>query len=244
MAGLTRHPWADGLIEELHARPSPAVAAPARVHHLAVVTEGAAAETEGAVTRSSYRFGAARAYRALVERRVEELRETRIEGFQSIGEFMDRRFTPAMRTCETTEARLESLAERVNRATQMLRARIEVTLAAQNRDLLASMNPARPGAASPATNRRGPFDRRRHLLRGGLGRLRRRGRPRGGPCDLEGHRRRRRDPGGRAPRLDAHPAGPQNPRKIDPRHSPFRWRSNSAVTRLRESSRAGTLVPI
>jgi uncharacterized membrane-anchored protein len=53
---------------------------------------------------------------------------------------MDRRFAPAMRTCETAEARIESLAERVNRATQMLRTRIEVTLAAQNRDLLASMN--------------------------------------------------------------------------------------------------------
>jgi uncharacterized membrane-anchored protein len=99
-----------------------------------------AAEIEETAARSSYRFGAARAYRALVGRRIEELRETRIEGFQSIGEFMDRRFAPAMRTCETAEARIESLAERVNRATQMLRTRIEVTLAAQNRDLLASMN--------------------------------------------------------------------------------------------------------
>lgn len=89
---------------------------------------------------TAYRFGAARAYYMLVQKRIEELRERRIEGRQTVGEFMERRLSPAMRTCETMERRLESLSERVARASDMLRTRIDVTLAAQNRDLLLSMN--------------------------------------------------------------------------------------------------------
>lgn len=101
---------------------------------------GLAAELATLGARTPYRFGAARAYYALVQKRIEELRERRIEGRQTIGEFMERRLSPAMRTCETMERRLESLSERVARASDMLRTRIDVTLAAQNRDLLLSMN--------------------------------------------------------------------------------------------------------
>ncbi len=99
-----------------------------------------AAEVESLAARTPYRFGAARAYHTLVARRIEELREQRIEGQQTIGQFMERRLAPAMRTCETMERRLDSLSERVARASEMLRTRIDVTLAAQNRDLLTSMD--------------------------------------------------------------------------------------------------------
>jgi uncharacterized membrane-anchored protein len=99
-----------------------------------------AAEVESLAARTPYRFGAARAYHTLVVRRIEELREQRIEGQQTIGEFMERRLAPAMRTCETMQRRLDSLSERVARASEMLRTRVDVTLAAQNRDLLASMD--------------------------------------------------------------------------------------------------------
>jgi uncharacterized membrane-anchored protein len=99
-----------------------------------------AAEVESLAARTPYRFGAARAYHTLVARRIEELREQRIEGQQTIGEFMDRRLAPAMRTCETLQRRLDSLSERVARASEMLRTRVDVTLAAQNRDLLTSMD--------------------------------------------------------------------------------------------------------
>ncbi|MGB8182137.1 MAG: DUF3422 domain-containing protein [Stellaceae bacterium] len=101
---------------------------------------GLAAELATIGAHTPYRFGAARAYYALVQKRIEELRERRIEGRQTVGEFMERRLSPAMRTCETMERRLESLSERVVRASDMLRTRIDVTLAAQNRDLLLSMN--------------------------------------------------------------------------------------------------------
>jgi uncharacterized membrane-anchored protein len=89
---------------------------------------------------TSYRFSAARAYHALVQRRIAELREARIEGFQTFQEFMDRRLTPAIRTCESTQDRLDALSRRVARAGQLLRTRVDVTLEKQNRDLLESMN--------------------------------------------------------------------------------------------------------
>lgn len=106
---------------------------------LATLT-GHAAEIERLVNGSSYRFGAARAYRALVDRRVAELREQRIEGLQTIAEFMERRLAPAMRTCESAAARLEALAQRVGRASNLLRTRVDIELEAQNRDVLKSMN--------------------------------------------------------------------------------------------------------
>ena len=98
------------------------------------------AEAERIAAATQYRFGAGRAYYALVLRRIEELREERIEGIQTIAEFMDRRLAPAMRTCESVGERLEAIATRLGRVSALLRARVEVTLEAQNRDLLASMD--------------------------------------------------------------------------------------------------------
>jgi len=99
-----------------------------------------AAEAERIAAATTYRFGAGRAYYTLVQRRIEELREERLEGLQTIGEFMDRRLAPAMRTCASVGERLETIAARLARVTALLRARVEVALEAQNRDLLASMD--------------------------------------------------------------------------------------------------------
>ena len=60
-----------------------------------------AARIERIASTTTYRFGASLAYYALVMGRIEELREERIEGLQTIGEFMERRLAPAMRTCES-----------------------------------------------------------------------------------------------------------------------------------------------
>lgn len=89
---------------------------------------------------TSYRFGAARAYYALVRWRIEELRESRIEGLQTIQEFMDRRLAPAMRTCESMAGRIEAAAVRANRAANLLLTRVDLGLEAQNQELLQSMN--------------------------------------------------------------------------------------------------------
>jgi uncharacterized membrane-anchored protein len=99
-----------------------------------------AADIEGTAAATGFRFGAARAYYALVERRIGELREERIEGLQTIGEFMERRLAPAMGTCESTAARLVSLSERVARASNLLRTNVDIALEGQNQDLLRSMD--------------------------------------------------------------------------------------------------------
>ncbi len=98
------------------------------------------AEIEDMAATASYRFAAARAYDALVRRRVAELREKRFEGMQTIGEFLERRLAPAMATCEAVAARLEARSDRVSRASQLLRTRIDIALEAQNGELLRSMD--------------------------------------------------------------------------------------------------------
>jgi uncharacterized membrane-anchored protein len=64
-----------------------------------------AAEVESGLSASQFRFGACRAYSELVVTRIAELRELRIPGTQTIEEFMDRRFTPAVATCNTVSQR-------------------------------------------------------------------------------------------------------------------------------------------
>jgi uncharacterized membrane-anchored protein len=99
-----------------------------------------AAEIERRESENLYRFGAAIAYYELVQRRITELRETRIEGLQTFREFTERRLAPAMNTCESAVARQESLSRRVARATQLLSTRVDVTLERQNMAVLASLN--------------------------------------------------------------------------------------------------------
>jgi uncharacterized membrane-anchored protein len=100
-----------------------------------------AADIERMTAASDYRFGAARAYYALVERRIGELQEQRLEpGVPTIGEFLDRRLAPAMRSCVATSDRLRAMAERLARAGNLLRTRVDIALEAQNQDLLASMD--------------------------------------------------------------------------------------------------------
>lgn len=99
-----------------------------------------AAEAEKRAASTTYRFGAARAYHAIVNQRIAELRENRIEGLSTIEEFLGRRLSPAMATCESTEVRQASVLDRVSRAANLLRARVDVGMEGQNRDLLASMD--------------------------------------------------------------------------------------------------------
>jgi uncharacterized membrane-anchored protein len=87
-----------------------------------------------------YRFSAANAYDTLVQQRIEELRETRIEGLQTFREFNDRRLAPALATCRAVSARQNALSERVARATVLLSTRVNVTRERQNQSVLKSMD--------------------------------------------------------------------------------------------------------
>jgi uncharacterized membrane-anchored protein len=99
-----------------------------------------AAEVESGLTASQFRFGACRAYFELVTRRITELRETRLDGVQTIEEFMARRFTPAVATCATVSQRLHDLSERVAQASALLSTRVEIARERQNQSLLSSMD--------------------------------------------------------------------------------------------------------
>jgi uncharacterized membrane-anchored protein len=98
------------------------------------------AELEGLASRSSFRFGATTAYEAIVNQRVEVLREVRFKGRQTLAEFMMRRFDPAMRTVKSTERRMNGMAQRAMRAGDLLRTRVDVERSAENQALLESMD--------------------------------------------------------------------------------------------------------
>ncbi len=98
------------------------------------------AEVERLGADSAFRFGAARAYEAIVRERIEALNETPLRGRQTIGEFMQRRYDPAMRTCKAAELRLEQISHRAMRIADLLRTRVDVSISIQNGALLASMD--------------------------------------------------------------------------------------------------------
>ena len=95
-----------------------------------------ATRVERATATHSYRFSATRAYETLVGRRIAELRETAIPGIQTLGEFMQRRLSPAMATVAATGQRLTSLSERIARTSALLRTRVDIATEIQNQQLL------------------------------------------------------------------------------------------------------------
>jgi uncharacterized membrane-anchored protein len=126
-------PRLSGLVEGLdNAVPAPEAA----LHDLLTIS----AELESLAVHFSFRFGATAAYEAIVNQRIEVLREQRIEGRQTFAEFMMRRYDPAMRTVKSAEGRLQSMADRAQRAAELLRTRVDVERSAQNQKLLESMD--------------------------------------------------------------------------------------------------------
>ncbi|HYD80513.1 MAG TPA: DUF3422 domain-containing protein [Paucimonas sp.] len=101
---------------------------------------GLAARVEKLALDNSYRFSASQAYFRLVRARIEELRESRIEGLPTIAEFMDRRLAPAMNTCEAMARRQEALAARIAHTNDLLRTRVGIVQEQQNRQILQSLN--------------------------------------------------------------------------------------------------------
>jgi len=129
----TLDPRLSSLVSGLdNAEPAPEVA----LHNLLTIS----AELESLAVQFSFRFGATAAYEAIVNQRIEVLREQRIEGRQTFAEFMMRRYDPAMRTVKSSESRLQGMAERAQRAAELLRTRVDVERSAQNQKLLESMD--------------------------------------------------------------------------------------------------------
>jgi len=95
-----------------------------------------AARVERATAEHGYRFSATRAYDAVVRERIAELRERPLHGTQTVGEFMQRRLSPAIATVEATAQRLTALSERVSRTSALLRTRVDIATETQNQQLL------------------------------------------------------------------------------------------------------------
>ena len=100
---------------------------------------GLAASVELITAEHSFRFAATAAYDKLVRERIAELRESPISGTQTIGEFMQRRLSPAMATVAATAKRLSDLSERISRTSALLRTRVDIATEEQNSQLLAKL---------------------------------------------------------------------------------------------------------
>ena len=100
---------------------------------------GIARDVEDMSNRFSYRIAAARAYATLVDKRLAELNEVRVMNYQRLGVFLERRFSPAMTTCNAVGDRINGLAARSERASNLLRTRVDIALEGQNQQLLRSM---------------------------------------------------------------------------------------------------------
>jgi uncharacterized membrane-anchored protein len=99
-----------------------------------------AGNTEQLIADISYRFSATNAYYELVCSRLEQLKETDIEGIERINEFVTRRLSPGIRTCQALSVRLEGLTRRIARASSLLRTRVDLTIEQQNQQLLSAIN--------------------------------------------------------------------------------------------------------
>jgi uncharacterized membrane-anchored protein len=100
---------------------------------------GLATGVERATAEHTYRFSATRAYDTLVRQRLAELREQPVPGTQTLGEFMQRRLSPAIATVAAAAHRLDSLSERIARASDLLRTRVDIEREVQNQQLLAKI---------------------------------------------------------------------------------------------------------
>ncbi|WP_090415700.1 DUF3422 family protein [Nitrosomonas halophila] len=107
---------------------------------LLVQLTGLASEIEKISAQSGHRFSASQTYHAIMQQRIAELREERIEGLQMLYEYRKQRVTSAMGTFDLVRSKLEILSLRVARATSMLRTRVDLSMESQIRDLLKSMN--------------------------------------------------------------------------------------------------------
>lgn len=119
-----------------------AAADPEPEEEQAILTEltSLSAELQSIGSASEFRFAASLAYSAIVNERIESLREQRVEGFQRISTAIKRRLDPAMRSCSALLRRQEKTAERIGYVTDLLRTRVDLALQDQNTKVLASID--------------------------------------------------------------------------------------------------------
>ncbi len=109
-------------------------------HWLALLTEQSAKVTKLKETMR-YRMGAAHSYDVQFRRILKALDEKKVqEGNQPLGTFLLARTGPTVRGYDNFNERLDSLSRGLDRATNMLRTRVEMTVQKQNLHLLEGMS--------------------------------------------------------------------------------------------------------
>ena len=98
------------------------------------------ANIEKVISDTHFRFSATEAYYRIAKSRIAELEETEVCGLQTLDEFLTRRLKPAYFTCDTVGKDLDELSNRIDRASELLRTRMSLTIESQNQRLLQSMN--------------------------------------------------------------------------------------------------------
>jgi uncharacterized membrane-anchored protein len=99
-----------------------------------------AGQVESQHAASHSRFSASSAYFELVDKRIDDIAESRLAGLQTIREFMDRRLSPARSTCQWATRRQDALSQRVSRISNLLRTRVEIEQQQSSQALLGAMN--------------------------------------------------------------------------------------------------------
>ncbi|MBX9814296.1 MAG: DUF3422 domain-containing protein [Sphingomonas sp.] len=98
------------------------------------------AELARLAAATRYRMSATHAYAQLSLERLHALDIAPVRGHKTLSDFTERRLTPAVRTCDSFSRRIEDLQQRAAWTSSLLRTRIDIALAKQNRDLLGSMD--------------------------------------------------------------------------------------------------------
>lgn len=99
-----------------------------------------AADVEHLHARVSFRFPASVTYLSMLDQRIAELREAKLEHVLTPSRFVMRRVRPAVETFQHVLGRITDVSERVSRAAGLMRTRIELSMEEQNQQLLASVD--------------------------------------------------------------------------------------------------------
>jgi uncharacterized membrane-anchored protein len=99
-----------------------------------------AGQVESHYAATHARFSASAAYFELVDQRLQDIGEAKLGGLQTLGEFIDRRLSPARATCAWSVRRQDALSQRVSRISNLLRTRVEIEQQQSSQALLGTMN--------------------------------------------------------------------------------------------------------
>lgn len=88
------------------------------------------------VEKTSYRFAASRAYGDVLRTRLKGLGERPVQAASTLERYLGNRIDPALATCLAVEKRQSALAEKIDRATELLNTRISLDIQTQNKEVL------------------------------------------------------------------------------------------------------------